>query len=156
DETGKDNGQAPSQTLDKLDMSKEELDDIFISPMVPGSKDEKELLGAKKGLYKATYLEKAKWREEWIEHAQQPTYDVWSEYYKPESFDKTEDTNSQSNFGYSTYIDEVFGPLAEEQEKPVNPITAFVNDKIVIKWSKSGSKCPVNPLAWWYAQHLTS
>ncbi|KAG8690647.1 hypothetical protein FRC11_010143 [Ceratobasidium sp. 423] len=60
----------------------------------------------------------------------------------------------QSNFDYSTYMDEVFRSLVEEQDKPVDPITAFVKDKIVIKQWKSRSKCPVNPLAWWYAQHV--
>ncbi|KAG8750912.1 hypothetical protein FRC11_009909 [Ceratobasidium sp. 423] len=58
DETGEDDGQAPSRTLDELDMSEDELDDIFVAPMVPGSKDEKELLGAKKGLYKIAWLSK--------------------------------------------------------------------------------------------------
>ncbi|KAG8750911.1 hypothetical protein FRC11_009908, partial [Ceratobasidium sp. 423] len=96
----------------------------------------------------AAYLKKAKWRKEWIDHAQQLTYNMWSEHYKPENFDTTEDTNSQSNFGYLTYMDEVFESLAEEQDKPVNPVTVFIKDKIVIEQSKSRSKRPVNPLAW--------
>ncbi|KAG8692211.1 hypothetical protein FRC11_003778 [Ceratobasidium sp. 423] len=49
-------------------------------------------------------------------------------------------------------MDEVFKSLAEEQDKPIDPVTMFIKDKIVIEWSKSGSKRPVNPLAWWYAQ----
>ncbi|KAG8680049.1 hypothetical protein FRC11_002987 [Ceratobasidium sp. 423] len=51
-------------------------------------------------------------------------------------------------------MDEVFESLAEEQDKPIDPVTMFIKDKIVIEQSKSRSKRPVNPLTWWYAQHV--
>ncbi|KAG8753717.1 hypothetical protein FRC11_007175, partial [Ceratobasidium sp. 423] len=56
DETGQDDGCTLSRALNVDDESDDELNDIYIWPMEPGLRDEKELKGAKQGLYKVVWL----------------------------------------------------------------------------------------------------
>ncbi|KAG8691139.1 hypothetical protein FRC11_006488 [Ceratobasidium sp. 423] len=124
DKTGQDNGCALSCTLNVDDESDDELDDIYIQPMEPGSHDEKELKGAKQGLY------------------------------KPENYETMEDNASQSNFGYLSYMDEIFDLITDKQDKMLDPVNTFIKDKIIIEHTKTGKKLPVNPLAWWHTKQI--
>jgi hypothetical protein len=52
DETGEDDGTAPSHTLDEDEEFDEDVADLVIPNLVAGSREWKELQGAVKGLYK--------------------------------------------------------------------------------------------------------
>ncbi|QRV83801.1 hAT family dimerization protein [Ceratobasidium sp. AG-Ba] len=58
DETGEDDGTAPSRTLDEDDDDEDDdnIADIFVPEMPKGSREEKELRGTLKGLYKIAWL----------------------------------------------------------------------------------------------------
>ncbi|KAG8753716.1 hypothetical protein FRC11_007174 [Ceratobasidium sp. 423] len=101
------------------------------------------------------YLEKAKWQKEWMDQAHDITTDCWNQHYKPENYETMEDNASQSNFSYSSYMDEIFDLIADEQDKMLDPINTFIKDKIIIEQTKTGKKLPVNLLAWWHAKQIT-
>ncbi|KAG8730053.1 hypothetical protein FRC11_007494 [Ceratobasidium sp. 423] len=101
------------------------------------------------------YLRHLSWPDEWIESAHQALMTTWETYYKPEGYDNgADDTSSQSQFGYLSFMDEVYGSLAEESERALDPVTAFIEGKPVIERTKLGKSKPVNLLNWWYTQRL--
>ncbi|KAG8679592.1 hypothetical protein FRC11_003536 [Ceratobasidium sp. 423] len=82
------------------------------------------------------------------------TQNTWEQHYKLDDYDNGNDTTSQSQFGYSTFADQVYSSFAEENDKPVDPVTDFVEGKPILECLKSGKSKPVNPLNWWYAKRL--
>ncbi|KAG8687255.1 hypothetical protein FRC11_007521 [Ceratobasidium sp. 423] len=75
------------------------------------------------------YLKRLGWQETWVEEARSIALNTWEQYYKPEDYNNGDDTSSQSQFGYSTFAEEVYGSFAEENDKPIDPVTDFVDAK---------------------------
>ncbi|KAG8728343.1 hypothetical protein FRC11_011290 [Ceratobasidium sp. 423] len=100
------------------------------------------------------YLEKAKWQKEWMDQAHNITTNCWNQHYKLENYETMEDNALQSNFGYLSYMDEIFDSIAAKQDKTLDPVNMFIKDKIIIERTKTGKKLPVNPLAWWHAKRI--
>ncbi|EUC55039.1 hAT family dimerization protein [Rhizoctonia solani AG-3 Rhs1AP] len=104
---------------------------------------------------RVAYLKRLGWKPEWIAQAAQIATDTWATHYKPEDYENGEDdTSSHSQFGYTSFADEVYGSFAEEEDKPTDPVTHFIEGKPVIERTNSGKSKPVNPVNWWYAQRL--
>ncbi|CUA75839.1 DNA polymerase [Rhizoctonia solani] len=104
---------------------------------------------------RVAYLKKVDWKPEWIDSASDLAVNIWTKHYKPEGYDDGgDDVSSQSQFGYSSFADEVYGSFAEEEDKPTDPVTNFIEGKPIIERSSSGKSKPVNPLHWWYGQRL--
>ncbi|KAG8737891.1 hypothetical protein FRC11_001783 [Ceratobasidium sp. 423] len=55
---------------------------------------------------------------------------TWEQYYKPEDYDNGDETASQSQFGYLTFTEEVYGSFAEENDRPIDPVMDFVDDLV--------------------------
>ncbi|QRV83802.1 hAT family dimerization protein [Ceratobasidium sp. AG-Ba] len=101
------------------------------------------------------YLARLDWKHEWIEEASDIALDYWTKFfYKPDDYGTGDDVSSQSQFGYSSFADNIYGSLADKNDKPVDPVTSFITDKPTLERTKGGRVKPVNPLAWWYAQRL--
>ncbi|KAG8753456.1 hypothetical protein FRC11_007413, partial [Ceratobasidium sp. 423] len=100
------------------------------------------------------YLRKVEWKEEWIAEARTITLDFWAKYYKPEDYDIPDDATSQGNFGYSSFVDELYESFAQDMDKPSNPVLEFIEGKVIIEHTKNGKIKQVDPLAWWYAKKV--
>ncbi|CUA70752.1 timeless [Rhizoctonia solani] len=120
---------------------------------------------------RTTYPRKVGWKPNWIDELEEITINTWEEHYKPDGYENGEDeTASQSQFGYSSFADDVYASFAEEADKPTHPVTDFlqgmsalstqilkltsISGKPIIERSASGKSKPVNPLNWWYGQRL--
>ncbi|KAG8709187.1 hypothetical protein FRC11_005806 [Ceratobasidium sp. 423] len=101
------------------------------------------------------YMKRLSWKPEWIAEAHKITLGTWEEHYKPADYEHGgDDASLQSQFGYLSFVDEVYGSFTEENDKPVDPVIDFIEGKPILECLKTGRSKPVNPLNWWYVKWL--
>ncbi|KAG9085271.1 hypothetical protein FRC06_003674 [Ceratobasidium sp. 370] len=102
------------------------------------------------------YLKAASWEPEWIETVVDLADTCWQENYKPEEIEaNVSDPPDPSPFGYPSFLEKMYSSIGGSALASLSsPVHEFVNGEPLIDCDSSGNRKLLDPLAWWYAQHM--
>ncbi|KAG9097739.1 hypothetical protein FS749_005629 [Ceratobasidium sp. UAMH 11750] len=78
---------------------------------------------------------------------------TYKKFYKPAGMSNAQaKAPSTSQFGYSSYMSQLYKTVVSEGASSTCPVCEFVNGPVVFDYGEDSKPVFCNPLAWWYNQ----